>query len=214
MDGFDVVEALSRMNWSAENPPPLIIFATARPEFAVAAFETGALDFISKPVRLSRLEQALDRARRSAAQIEALNRLQDLSQQLDQLKSAHAGTEDGRHVWVRKGAEMIRLDVSLVDWIGAEGEYIRFHAGEDSYLERASLRDAAAALTPLGFVRIHRSAVVNTLRIGAIERGRWGRLTINLAGVKLPVGRKYREAVDHLTGIGRRVAGQRAGSVA
>jgi two-component system LytT family response regulator len=59
VDGFDVVEALSRMAWPASAMPPLVIFVTAHPEFAVDAFDSGALDFISKPVRLSRLEQGL-----------------------------------------------------------------------------------------------------------------------------------------------------------
>ncbi len=207
MDGFDVVDALSRMEWSPGNPPPLIIFATARPEFAVDAFDSGALDFISKPVRLGRLEQALERARRSAAQIEALHRLRELSHQLDHLKSAHAGTDDGGYVWVRKGPEKIRLNVGDVDWVGAEGEYIRFHVGEESYLERGSLHDVATALGSLGFARVHRSAVVNSRRICAVERGRWGRLTVNLlSGVKLPVGKKYRDAVHRVMKGGLRLA--------
>jgi len=199
MDGFDVVEALSRMEWSAESPPPLIIFATARPEFAIAAFDSGALDFISKPVRLGRLEQALDRARQATAQIEAVRRLRELSDQLDELKSAHAGADDGGHVWVRKGKETIRLEAGAVDWVGAEGEYVRFHADGESYLERGTLQDIAAVLSPFGFARVHRSVVVNTRRIGAIEKGRWGRLTVNLlSGAKLPVGKKYRDAVRGL----------------
>ena len=43
IDGFDVVEALSRMAWPASAPPPLVIFVTAHPEFAVDAFDSGAL---------------------------------------------------------------------------------------------------------------------------------------------------------------------------
>lgn len=196
MDGFDVVDSLSRIEWSAASPPPLIIFATARPEFALHAFDSGALDFIAKPVRLGRLEQALDRARRSLEQIEARRRLEELSGQLERLKRAHGGGEASGDIWVRKGAERIRLDIGAVDWVGAEGEYVRYHAGAESYLERGSLQGVANALHAYGFARVHRSAIVNRRRVAAIERGRWGRLTLTLpSGARLPVGKKYRAAV-------------------
>jgi DNA-binding LytR/AlgR family response regulator len=196
MDGFDVVAALAGHGWDTESPPPLVIFSTARSEFALDAFDSGALDFISKPVRLARLQQALDRARASIMQIEALWRLRELSSQLDQLKAAHAGGGDERQIWVRKGAEAVRLDVRDLDWVGAEGEYVRFHVGGDSYLERNSLQNVAAALELFGFVRIHRSAIVNADKVAAVEKGVWGRSVLRLrSGAKLPVGKKYRHAV-------------------
>ena len=207
MDGFDVVEALSRGGWDADHPPPLVIFSTARAEFALDAFDSGALDFISKPVRLARLQQALDRARLSVLQIEALRRLQELSSQLDQLKAAHAGDDDGGQIWVRRGAESVRLDIRDLDWVGAEGEYVRFHVGEDSYLERSSLQNVVATLEAFGFARVHRSAIVNTRKICGIERGLWGRPTLRLrSGAKLPVGKKYSGAVRRMMKEGLDIA--------
>jgi DNA-binding LytR/AlgR family response regulator len=203
MDGFDVVDALARMAWPEPAEPPLIVFVTAHPEMAVHAFESGALDFISKPVRLSRLEQALARARQAAAQREAGRRLKELSGQLDALKRARGGLEAERHIWVRKGAGMVRLEVDQVDWVGAEGEYVRFHAGADSYLERGSLTETAALLEPYGFVRVHRSAVVNPARVALIERKRWGDLVLHLArGARVPVGKTYRDAARALMASG------------
>lgn len=199
MDGFDVVTALSRQEWSEKNPPPLVIFATARAEFALDAFDTGALDFVSKPVRLPRLQQALDRARASVAQIEAVRRLRELTSQLDRLKSAHAGEDEEGRIWVHKGAATIRLAVADIDWVGAEGEYVRFHAGKDTFLERRSLQNVIAALGPLGFARIHRSTIVNAGKIDAVEKGVWSRPLVKLrSGVKLPVGRKYRSVLKDL----------------
>ena len=203
VDGFDVVEALSRMAWPAPAAPPLIVFVTAHPEMAAHAFDSGALDFISKPVRLSRLEQALDRARRAAAQSESTRRLQELSGQLDALKQARTETIEIRHIWLRRGSEMVRLDVDQLDWVQAEGEYIRFHSGRDSYLERGSLTDMAALLEPFGFARVHRSAVVNPARLASVERKRWGGLVLHLAsGASIPVGKTYRDAARALTASG------------
>lgn len=203
LDGFDVVEALSRRDWLEPATPPLIVFVTAHPEMAVHAFDTGALDFISKPVRLSRLEQALARTRQAIAQREAGRRLQELSAQLDALKRARAGNEEARHMWVRRGAETLRLDIGRIDWVEAEGEYIRFHVGADSYLERSSLTETAALLEPFGFVRVHRSAVVNPERVVSVERRRWGDLVLHLGtGANLPVGKTYRSVARRLTSSG------------
>ena len=203
VDGFDVVEALSRMSWPPPATPPLVIFVTAHPEFAVEAFDSGALDFISKPVRLSRLEQGLQRARDAAEQLEARQRLSELSEQLEDLKRARAAGSESLHVWVRKGAETVRLAIAAIDWIEAEGEYIRIHAGAESYLERGSLTEAAARFAGYGFARIHRSAVINPERVASIEKTRWGGLVVRLlSGAEVPVGRKFRSAVQALTAEG------------
>jgi DNA-binding LytR/AlgR family response regulator len=203
LDGFDVVEALSRMAWPEPATPPLIVFVTAHPEMAIHAFDSGALDFISKPVRLSRLEQALARARQAAAQREAGRRLTELSGQLDALKRARAGQGGERHLWVRRGSETLRLDVGQVDWVEAEGEYVRFHAGTESYLERGSLTETASLLAPFGFARVHRSAVVNPERVASVERKRWGDLVLHLTtGVTIPVGKTWRDAARRLTAGG------------
>jgi DNA-binding LytR/AlgR family response regulator len=203
IDGFDVVEALSRMSWPESAAPPLVIFVTAHPEFAAEAFDSGALDFISKPVRLSRLEQGLKRARNAAEQMEARARLKELSEQLEDLKRARAAGRESHHIWVRKGAETVRLDIGAIDWIEAEGEYIRFHSGGDSYLERGSLTDAAARFAAYGFARIHRSAVINPEHAASVEKTRWGSLVVRLAsGAEVPVGRKFRAAVQAFTSEG------------
>jgi DNA-binding LytR/AlgR family response regulator len=203
VDGFDVVEALSRMSWPPSAMPPLVVFVTAHPEFAVEAFDSGALDFISKPVRLSRLEQGLQRARDAAEQMEARHRLKELSEQLEDLKRARAAGQESHHIWVRKGAETVRLDIGAIGWIEAEGEYVRIHAGDESYLERGSLTDAASRFAAYGFARVHRSAVVNPQQAAAIDKTRWGSLVVRLAcGTEVPVGRKYRAAIQAFTSGG------------
>ncbi|HKR24477.1 MAG TPA: LytTR family DNA-binding domain-containing protein, partial [Allosphingosinicella sp.] len=111
--------------------------------------------------------------------------------------------EADQHIWVRKGAETIRLDVQTIDWIEAEGEYVRIHAGAASFLERGSLTDATARLAPFGFVRIHRSAVINPDQVVAVEKSGWGGLVLRLgSGARVPVGRKYREVARALTAPG------------
>src|SRR5690348_14965062 len=84
IDGFDIVESL-RQNGGEAADPPLICFVTAYPHFAADAFETGALDFLCKPVRLSRLQKMIERAAVAMKQREAEQRFNDLFVQLESL---------------------------------------------------------------------------------------------------------------------------------
>lgn len=199
LDGFDVVDALARLDWPAG--PPLIVFVTAHPEHAANAFNSGALDFIGKPVRLGRLEQALDRARIATERAEAHRRLADLSRQLDELKRWRGEAEDDRGIWVRSASGTTRLDLGEVEWIAAEGEYVRLHAGATSYLQRGSLTDTVDGFARFGFVRVHRSAAVNSRLVAALERGRWGSLVLSMrSGARIAVGKKHRAAVRAMIG--------------
>ena len=89
LDGFDVVEELARLGGAK----PLIVFVTAFPRFAASAFDTGAIDFLTKPVRLTRLEAAFDRLRRAIEDRTANERLRELAGQLEALRQA---TEETR----------------------------------------------------------------------------------------------------------------------
>ena len=100
------------------------------------------------------------------------------------------------HVWLRKGSERIRVDVTNIDWVAAEGEYVRFHCGANSYLDRQSMSTVEQRLAPFGFVRIHRSAVVNAGKIERLTRTRWGSLLARLrSGDELRVSRSFQPVV-------------------
>ncbi|MDQ3481791.1 MAG: LytTR family DNA-binding domain-containing protein [Pseudomonadota bacterium] len=199
LDGFDVVEALSRLNWSDADEAPLLVFVTAHSEFAVQAFDSGAIDFLTKPVRLSRLKRALERAREAVENRQARRRLSEVAEQLHALRRLRANVADEPHLWLRKGSELMRLDVSKIDWIAAEGECVRIHCGEESHLERLSISAVAQRLSELGFMRIHRSAVVNADRIESMTRTRWGALKVRLAtGIELRVSKSFEPLVRGL----------------
>ena len=200
LDGFDVAEALSRRSWSEQDQAPLIICVTAHSEFAVTAFDCGAVDFLTKPVRLSRLETAIERARTAIENRQARRRLGEVAEQLAALKAANPAVEKPEPIlWVRKGSQRVRLDLAAVDWIAAEGECVRIHSGGESFLERTSISALADRVGPFGFVRIHRSAIVNPARIEAIDRTRWGSLQVRLSGgAELRVSRSYQDAVGKL----------------
>ncbi|WP_422344999.1 LytR/AlgR family response regulator transcription factor [Parasphingorhabdus sp.] len=196
-DGFDVIEHLSASMQKDGGQIPLIIFVTAYPQFAVRAFETGALDFIPKPVRYTRLVEAIDRARSAYADREARQRLALLGKTLDQLRQERSRvvTED-HYLWVPRHGEIVRVDCDSIDWVKAEGEYVRLYCDQKSYLYRQMIGDFVASNAAIGFLRVHRSAAVNVGRITAVRRNRnGGRLLRLITGDEIPVGRKYAKDV-------------------
>ncbi|HEY0414512.1 MAG TPA: response regulator transcription factor [Allosphingosinicella sp.] len=196
LDGFDVVEALAR----GEGTKPLIVFVTAFPHFAATAFDTGAIDLLTKPVRLTRLETAMQRVRQALVDRNANERLRELAGQLEALRrERNAELGERNHLWVQSRGESIRVDLDKVERIAAEGEYVRLFVGEASYLHRESVTGMADRLNPHRFMRIHRSNIVDRDRVVSVRRRATGSYqVVTDRGITLPVGRSYRRAVRTL----------------
>lgn len=189
LDGFDVVEALADAGLPK---PPLIVFVTAFPQFAAHAFDTGAIDFLIKPVRFSRLETAVGRLRAVLDQRDARRRLDELAGQLGALR-AEGMAAPANEIWVHRRAERVRVDLDAVDLVRAEGEYVRLFIGDQSFLHRASIGSITARLDPARFMRVHRSYVVRLDLIAKIRRKTTGGYSLMLAGGnEVPLGRLYR----------------------
>jgi hypothetical protein len=106
---------------------------------------------------------------------------------------------DHPHIWLRDGSGRVRLDVSEIDWISAEGECVRFHCGARTFLERLSIRAAADKLGELGVVRIHRSTLVNSQRVEGLTRTDSGALQVCLTGgTELRVSKSFQPEVRKL----------------
>jgi DNA-binding LytR/AlgR family response regulator len=194
IDGFDFVEALAKHPWQKAANPPCICFVTAYPQFACDAFDSGALDFLCKPLRLSRLEKTIERARRTISQQRAAAELEILNSKLDELrKSQHSPIEPS--LWVHERGQMMRVQIETIDWIQAEGEYVRLHVRGQSFLLRSSIGSLADRLRQMGFIRIHRSTVINQSRLSSLRGNRSGTTALLENGVALAVGRKYRRIV-------------------
>jgi DNA-binding LytR/AlgR family response regulator len=193
MDGFDVVE---RMSGREFDQAPLVAFATAYPQFALQAFDSGALDFLCKPIRLQRLQKTIERARSALEQRAGSKRLAELSRNLDELRAIRAPVE--RDFWLQHRGEAVRLVPREVDWIEAEGQYVRLHIGSRSYLLRHSLSSFVRDFSTEGFVQIHRSAAVNRHKLARIKASRDRTKVELVSGLELPVGRIYKRQVRSL----------------
>lgn len=199
LDGFDVIEAVAGDQPGGPDPP-LFVLVTAFPQFAHHAFDSGTLDFLTKPVRFRRLEIAIERVRRAIADRSAQARLGDLARQLETLRREHRPAAPPDELWVRRHGINERIDLRAVDAVDAEGEYIRIFVGTRSYLHRDSIAAIADRLDPSRFVRVHRSHIVNRERVVAVRRRAAGGYVVQLAtGVEIPAGRLYRESLRQLT---------------
>src|SRR5262245_59179306 len=159
-------------------PLPSIVFATAHVEHAVAAFEKHTVDYVLKPFSNESINEALDRAarrakgERAAKLIEALPQLQKLSCPGRPMIAIKA---KGRILFINPG------DVVAVQ---AEGNYVSLQRESDSYLLRESISRVAEKLKPYGFIRIHRSALVNTTFVVEIKPYSTGKCGLRVKGGK------------------------------
>lgn len=188
VDGFAVLKALP------QDRAPAIIFVTAFQDHAVKAFELRATDFVVKPVSGDRLASALDQARRDLEARRAGERLAFLQARLAELESRALSASD-RGIWVQIGSEKRRLTLTEIRWIQAERDFVRVHMNGHSYLVSAMLGEMEKALDN-AFLRVHRSAIVRKDKVRAVLRGRFSAPVLELDDRhRVPVGRKYRDAV-------------------
>jgi two-component system, LytTR family, response regulator len=161
LDGFGVLQTLE------DRPLPAVIFVTAYDQYALRAFDVHALDYLLKPFTARRFQKALQRARgelqREGGQSGIERRLMNLLEDLGGEK------RHPKRLVVKSSGRVYFLKVDEIDWIEAEGNYVRLHVGANSHLLRETMKGMEASLDPDRFIRIHRSTIVNTERIRELQ---------------------------------------------
>ena len=183
LDGIDVARTLA-----AKRPSPAVVFITAFDQFAVAAFEVEAVDYLMKPVTPERLRRALARAR-------------DYLSRRAQGPAARPETESPYldEFWASDLSGLVRIASRDVDRVSAERDYMRLHVGRRSWLIHHSMNALEEGLDPELFVRLHRSAIVRKDFIAGFSRNPSGRWLARLAdGTEQPVGRLYTDKVREI----------------
>lgn len=188
LDGFAVLREVRKREVGPERRGK-VVFVTAHDEHAVRAFEVEALDYLLKPFDRARFQQTLDRVRRERRQ--TLD--EKIAALLERIERPEAEARLDR-ILVGSGGRMTFLKLRDVDWIEADDNYLRFHAGRETHLVRDTLRRLEPRLDPRLFLRIHRSAIVNIEAIAEIRSLFHGDYDVLLRdGTALPVGRTYRD---------------------
>ncbi len=146
-----------------------IIFTTAYPDYAVDGFEIAAIDYLLKPISLSRFMQAYGRV-------------------AEKLSSSNVQRPVTDHyLFVKTGYDWERIDLASLLYLEADDNYLTFHESNRRTLTRMKLADAMNKLPAEQFVQIHKSYVVSLAKIDKIER-----YQVIVAGHRLPVSGTFR----------------------
>ena len=166
-DGFELLERLGGA------PPFAIVFVTAHHQFALRAFEVGALDYLLKPFDDQRFARVLER-----------------------VKERLRAPGETRRFIIKNGNALEVVKFADIDWVEASDYYSSLHAGSRHHMLRRSLAELETELAPHGFQRIHRSAIVNLERIRALAMREDGEYDIVLHdGQRLRMSRRYRKSI-------------------
>lgn len=192
IDGFAVLETLQPATL------PVIIFVTAYDQYAVKAFEVYALDYLLKPFDRERFEKAVRRAKAHIQNEKSEHITQRILSALEEIKTKPVHLE---RLVIKMNGHVFFVKAEEIDWLEAEGNYVRLHAGKESYLLRDTISALETQLDPKRFVRVHRSAIVNVDRIQELQPWFHGEYRIILReGVQLTLSRSYREKLHELLG--------------
>jgi two-component system LytT family response regulator len=176
-DGFDVLEQLG------EDQPRAIVFVTAYDQYAVRAFEAGALDYLQKPFDNARFERALTRAKQN-------------------LQTDRTLPHRPERIIVKSAGQVLFVRYAEIDWVEAADYYSCLHVGNRTHLVRRSMGDLESQLDPATFCRVHRSAIVNLNRVAGLQTGAEGESEVLLHnGEKLRLSRRYRAQLQERLGL-------------
>jgi two-component system response regulator AlgR len=171
---------------AASEVDPAVIFITAFDNFAVAAFDVAAVDYLMKPVDTERLVRALDRARGTIE------------------KGKRQRAAPSRYVeefWVPDQNGLVRIAAQDIDRITAERDYMRLHVGPKSWLIYRTIGKLEEELDPDLFIRVHRSVILRRDLISGLTRDNAGHWAARLRdGAEVRIGRSHIDGVKKLAG--------------
>ena len=169
-DGFDVLELLGK------DVPAAVVFVTAYDQYALRAFEAGALDYLLKPFDNARFDRALARAKQKIS-LDPPAKLEFLT--------------------IKSAGHVAFVSLAEIDWIEAADYYAALHAGGKTHLLRRSMSELEQDLDPTVFCRIHRSTIVNLNRVRGLKLNEDGDYTVLLEnGTSLRLSRRYRKQLQ------------------
>lgn len=195
MPGCNGFELLEKLRESDSAAMPVIIFVTAYDKYALKAFDFHALDYLLKPFDRPRFQASFELAARQVAADNQIAYQRKLLQLITDLKSPDKALE---WVSVKKDDTISLLKIDEIRWIEAQGNYVLLNFAETKHLLREKMDALEVKLDAAKFIRIHRSAIVNTGFISEIEVWGRGEHKIVMSGGKtFAVSRHYRSNFDN-----------------
>lgn len=171
MDEMTGIEVMNMLNPSVQ-----IIFCTAYSEFAVESYDLNAVDYLMKPISFDRFTKAVKRIKINS--------------------SAHVDTsqenipDDYIFVKAETKGKMIRINLDDIDYVEAKNNYIAIHNGNRTILVYSTMKEIENYLSPLHFIRIHKSFIIALSKISHIEKNM---VVLKNIEVKISIGQTYKD---------------------
>ena len=155
--------------------PPMVVFTTAYPQYAVEGFELAALDYLLKPISPERFQKAMERA----------------LERLEQERILEKTGQDSGFLSIRADRKVHRLPFQRILYLQALDDYVKIISTEGSLLPKITLSQLEKELPEQLFLRIHRSYIVNLKFLQSYDQQE-----VSIADRKLPIGKSFRELVS------------------
>lgn len=182
--GLEVAEMVTD-EWPAQAAVPLFVFVTAHDEFAVAAFERAAVDYVLKPATAERLAVTVARLRERLASRAAVPASGDLAALFARLQSISPPPAGDRIRMIRAsvGNTVRMIPVADVICLEAADKYVTVVTARGEALVRMSLRELAGRLDGIELVQVHRATMVNAACMSTATRDEFGHVSLQLRGL-------------------------------
>ncbi len=167
MSGLDLTRKLGQQR-------PLIIFTTAKKDYAVEAFELNVVDYLVKPITLPRLKQAIEKAGET------------LESNKEEVK-----VEEQGFVFVKDNGVLKRISIDDILFLEAMGDYVKVHTSQKFHVVHATLKSIEEKLPSSKFIRVHRSYIVAINKIDYIQEG-----TISIGKTTIPVADTHKSNLN------------------
>lgn len=170
MPGMTGLELIRQMGHNK----PLIVFTTAKADYAVEAFELNVVDYLVKPITLPRFKQAVEKANEA------------IESNKEEVK-----VEEQGFVFVKDNGVLKRISIEDILFLEAMGDYVKVHTGQKFHVVHATLKSIEEKLPSSKFVRVHRSYIVAINKIDYIQEG-----TISIGKTSIPVADTHKSNLN------------------
>jgi two-component system LytT family response regulator len=191
LDGLEVVAALDEIK-----SPPAVVFVTAFEGHALQAFDLSAVDYLLKPFNADRFSRAMERVEVRLGQNREPSVDPAIRALLNGLRAERAYPE---RFLVRGPTHLYFVRAQDVEWVDAQGNYVRLHIGGRAHFVRDTMKTFEGKLPPERFIRVHRSIIVNIDHIQRLEPHGHGEYVITLRdGARVTSSRTHGDRLQAL----------------
>ncbi|MCR8561194.1 LytTR family DNA-binding domain-containing protein [Mucilaginibacter sp. BJC16-A38] len=156
--------------------PPKVIITTAYREYALEGYDLDIVDYLLKPITFDRFFKAIERYLRQDKQSEIV--------------PAAPGAGEPSGISIKSGYRTVRISTDDILYIESLKDYIKIITTDDTILTKCRIGDMENELSPKGFLRIHRSFIVNLKQVSAFTMS-----DVEIGKTELPIGDTYKELV-------------------